>query len=155
MPPGVEGRNHRLVGLTEISSATQYPDLVMLHEVGHSLVDVVHDAPHAAELLEEVLQAIYASDAYDGLSRTKPLNEDAKEQLRRALSSNEQFAMAYMVWVAMRSRQRLLLDRIAAIQDAGDDESLRVWGMKDFLRIAQAMDRLMVGVGWSTDGPRG
>ena len=152
LPPGVEGRNHRLVGLTEISSAAQYPDLVMLHEVGHSLVDVVKDVPQAAELLAEVLRAIYASDAYDALSRVEPLNEEARERLRRALGANEQFAMAYMVWAAMRSRQRRLLDRIAGIQDAGDDESLRVWGMKDFLAIALAMDKLMIGLGWSTDG---
>ena len=139
LPPGVQGRAFRQVGLIQVASAAEHPDLVVRHEVGHVLADVVDDMPQAAGLLAEVMrgQSMPAMRTRRCLGSSHSTRRTGRE-LRRALGANEQFAMAYMTWVAWHSRQRLLLDRIAGIQDVGDIESLRVWGMKDFLPMCRS-----------------
>ena len=101
--------------------------------------------PDGAGAGDLVLERIRASTAYAALSDL-PAPAQAEMELPQ-----ESFARAYARWIAWRSGDRRMRDRVDdALASTTQTRKLLEWGYEDFLPIAEAMDVLFEDMGWLT-----
>lgn len=155
----------------EIAEDAEYPELTTAHEFGHYLDDcgfLTADgwASEVDPRLEALRQAWEKTDAvhilraaletdritvilpHGGLAEF-PLMQEEGENCRYYLQGRELFARSYAQYVAVKSRNRVLLDQVSLRRAGVEGRFYRVqWAESDFQVIAEAFDEILEALGW-------
>jgi hypothetical protein len=142
-----------------INPSGPYPELTLVHEVGHLLDLMAVGEPGQwatatySAALDEWRDAVRRSRAVGGLRevvRGTPRSAPVYEPLRYLLRPREQWARSYAQYVAVRSGTPLLLRQVGAARTIriGDTQLVVQWDDDDFTWIAAALDKLFAARGW-------
>lgn len=145
---GVFRHNSRGAVDIAISRATVHPRLTLAHEVGHFLdLSAIggaggFESEKATGLLAKFIEAAMAS------AGVKAIQEMEHGGMRSyLLRRREIWARAYAQWVAVRSKDPVLLDELAKIRAKFPG---RQWEEADFEAIGAAIDQLFRDLKWRT-----
>ena len=155
-------------GRIKVKATADHPELTLAHEIGHFL-DHQGAAPGGGyaslrnPLFDEFRQAAKNSQAIKDIEaylttgkapavRSDPALPDQSVDQRYArylLTTEEIWARAYAQWIATRSGDVKLMDQLNKLRGNKMQKYYpSQWEDADFQNIAEAIDRLMITLGW-------
>jgi len=153
----------------KISSAGDHPAITTAHEIGHfidhkgfeqnwgssgSKLDGVLNAARESDAIKNITSGQYdyvereikgSDGSIIGKMKINYLDRNYKSYL---LSKKEVFARAYSQWIAVRSKDPVMLSELRSLQKGNENGFTSQWSDKDFEPIALEFDKLFKTRGW-------
>jgi Phage Mu protein F like protein len=142
-----------------VSRHSPHPELTLAHEIGHFIhhqaIGVPGQFDYPPAVWGEVMAALRGSSSarqLDDALTTRPGDGyTTTKHLQYLLTSHELWARAYAQYIALRSGNQTMRQQIAAMRaDANFATARRQWSDEEFMPIAEAIDRMFIGLGWKS-----